>query len=271
MKVTETNLDNTDLDAISAEEAEVLKRWYATTHGEGDLTLASHVPFLIEHDPGAFKRQRRYMQVTRDDENGLPLFAIGLIFLYGYVVLRDERGIFYELIAAREWGARKDEVLATAAAAYLRGGPIAINLLADRAGAYLAAWEDEEAGDEGPDRWPEGWGTGAEASGEAEEPAYARLLAQHQPEALAALRERLDHTVGRSVLPPQIFPLFELFTAALRGPAASAAEAVTAGHRLGVSKDHVLEVLCWAWVYVDEPLMNAVSEAVAPLLDAWGR
>lgn len=266
MRVTDTNLDDGDLDVFTPEEADTIKRWYAETHGEGNLDLARHVPFLIEHDPGTFKRQRQYMQAVRDDEHGLPLFAIGLIFVYGYVVLRDERGIFYEIIASREWGARKSEVLATIRAAYPQAGPLAINLVAERAEAYLDAWQDDEAAPRA-EAWPDGWAPGP-PSAPAQRPHWVDFLARHRPEALPPLRERLAHATA-SELPRQLFPLFELFAAALTGRPDVARDAVAAARRAGVRRDHVVETVCWAFLYADEHRMSALTQAIERELEAW--
>src|SRR5581483_6484057 len=95
----ETGLDVSRPDSISAEEARELCRWYAETHGEGNNDLTRFVPFLVEHNPGAFKRYRRNSDVLRTHPDRLPLHAIGLLFLHTYVVLGRPRESFYEEIA----------------------------------------------------------------------------------------------------------------------------------------------------------------------------
>jgi hypothetical protein len=291
----DTSLDTSSLDVISPEEADLLYDWYAQTHGEGNLDLTRFVPFLIEQCPGAFKRYRRYMETVRSGEDGLPLFAVSLLFLYTYVVLANERAIFYEVIASHEWGATKRDVIGTIQLAFLEGGPVGANAVAELSEDYLRNWD---ATDEAPQSgWPEGWNRPAagayrsgldygttelssreqaallkwyERRGE-DVPAYVHFMAKHRPEALKTLRSRYEHALGETQLPEQMIPLFRIHAGSARRREDTVRAAAVQARRLGVTKGQLLEALWWSFLYANEETLNAMAEAVDPILDDWPR
>lgn len=289
----DTSLDVESLDVISRDEAELLYKWYAETHGEGNLDLTRFVPFLIEQCPGAFKRYRRYMQTVRSGEDGLPLFAVSMLFLYTYIVLGNERAIFYEVIASHEWGATKRDVLDTIQLAFLEAGPIGANAAAELSEDYLRNWH---ASGEGPQSgWPDRWAPAAPgtfASGldfatiefSASEqrqllewygrrgedvPAYVHFLAEHRPDALKTLRSRHEHALGESQLPEQMVPLFRIHAGSARGRADTVRAAALQARRLGVTKGQLLETVCWSFLYANEETLDAMARELDPILTDW--
>jgi alkylhydroperoxidase/carboxymuconolactone decarboxylase family protein YurZ len=291
----DTSLDTSSLDVISPNEADQLYEWYAQTHGEGNLDLTRFVPFMIEQCPGAFKRYRRYMETVRSGKDGLPLFAVSLLFLYTYVVLADERAIFYEVIASHEWGATKRDVIDTIQLAFLEGGPVGANAVAELSEDYLRNWD--EAGEAPQGGWPEGWrratlgtyrsgldfGTDELSAAEHEallewykrrgedEPDYVRFLSRHRPEALKTLRSRYEHALGEAQLPEQMLPLFRLHAGSVQRRKDTVRAAAVHARRVGVTKGQLLEALCWSFLYANEEALNAMVQALDSILDDWPR
>jgi len=291
-------VDARDLDAFGEAEREALLRWYAETHGEDDHELTPYVPFLIEQRPGAFKRFRRNVEAVRGDgEGALPLLAVALIVLHGYVLMGNERGILYEIIAARDWGARRREVLDTIELAFLEAGPFGANAVAARSEAYLRAWPDDDAPDAPTldPRWPAGWAVAEPAAWDTgldyartelsdaeraslarwyerrgeEVPHYVAFLAEHRPEALKTLRSRWEHAHAAARLPAQLFPLLRLFSGSLHGRPQTVRAAALEARRLGVAKRHLLETVLWTFMSADEAGMSLVTRALEPVLRDW--
>jgi hypothetical protein len=289
----DTSLDVASLDVITRDEAEQLYTWYAETHGEGNLDLTRFVPFLIEQCPGAFKRYRRYMQTVRSGEDGLPLFAVSMLFLYTYIVLGNERAIFYEVIASHEWGATKRDVLDTIQLAFLEAGPIGANAAAELSEEYLRNWD--VAGEARRGDWPDGWAPaapGAFGSGldfattelSASEqgqllawykrrgedvPAYVHFMAKHRPDALKTLRSRYEHALGESQLPEQMVPLFRIHAGSARCRADTVRAGALQARGLGVTKGQLLETLCWSFLYASEETLDAMARELDPILEDW--
>jgi hypothetical protein len=291
----ETGLDRSSRDLISTAEADGLFRWYAETHGEGNLDLARFVPLLVEQRPGAFKRYRTNSEVVRGAGEGLPLFAVALLFLHSYVVIADERGAFYEVIAARAWGALKVEVLDTIEFAFLQAGAVGVNALAALSERYLHDWPDDEPRQDETAAWPDGWTPAAAGAHEAglnydtpglsatEQqrlydwyqrqgrpiPLHVRFLAQHHPHALKTQRDRYEHARTNSELPEQLYPLLQLHTATIRGQAETIHSAALEARELGVTKTQVLEALLFAFLYSNDEIKDLATKQLEPLLRTW--
>jgi hypothetical protein len=251
----ETGLDHTDPDAITTDEAEALNAWYAETHGEGNNDLTRFVGLLVEHCPGAFKRYRRNSDVVRSTAERLPLRAVGLCFLHSYIALGRQRESFYEVIAARAWGASKREVLGTIELAFLEAGPIGLGALAEVAERYVRDWPESSA--EPGEPWPSAWRSDA-AAAPASAP-YAEFLARWRPELAEPLRDRSEHAVASCGLPVQMIPLLRLHTATIRRQRATIRRAATEALALGVAKTQVLEPVLFAFLYADQETMNIAA------------
>lgn len=120
-------------DDFTEEEKERMLKWYREVHDHGDLDLAPFSRFMLEHDPTGFKRLRRHLITLEDELDGppLPVAAGVLMFVHTYIVLGMGKGALYEIIAMRELGASRDEVMETVRLAALHGGPRGINALAE--------------------------------------------------------------------------------------------------------------------------------------------
>src|SRR4029077_16084341 len=143
-------------DAFTEEEKERTLAWYREVHDHGDLDLAPFSRFMVEYDPVGFKRLRRHLVTLQDELDGppLPVAAGVLMFVHTYIVLGMGKGALYEIIAMRELGASRAEIMETVHLAAVFGGPRGINALAEVADEYLGTWSEET---ESRVAWPEGW------------------------------------------------------------------------------------------------------------------
>ena len=79
---------------------------------------------------------------------------MALVWLHFYSVNIFPSGLLYEVIAARKWGASKQEVTDVLTLGWLHGGPNGIEAVATSTAEYISGWESEP--DEGL-KWPAGW------------------------------------------------------------------------------------------------------------------
>lgn len=260
----DTNLDYSLVDEISADEAAALAGWYEREHGDGQGDLTPFVSFLVRHRPGALKLYRAYAQAL-DEDGRLPQVAVALLFLHYYMARGNERGVLYEVVAARQWGATKREVLDTIEMSFLQSGPLGGNAAA-AADTYLSQWPDAEER-RIPDPWPAGWSS-SRAGGATLPPesALGRLLREHQPTVAAALAARLAHARSVAELPPVMGMLYELFGAVTADRPDDAAAAARDAVAAGVSAAGVVEVVGFAGLYATTRQLERVAAALIPIL-----
>lgn len=289
----ETGLDWSSGDELSRAERDRLLEWYRHTHGIGTLDLVKFVPFLIEHDTGSLKRYRRHVAAiaTPRDGVGLPQAAVGLLFLHLYCVIANERGVLYEVVASRAWGAGREDVMQTMAFAFLEAGPRGMNAVAELADGYLQEW----AKDEGVDgiTWPEGWGpdpaafrSGLDPDSDeftAEEvdtlaewhramcgtgPEHVRFLAGLHPTAYKTHRIRYEAATGGD-LPAQMFPLFALHLATVQGRIQAVRRSARMARNLGVRRHIAVQALWWGLLYGGTTMPEALAEEIADVFAGW--
>jgi hypothetical protein len=288
----ETDLD-LSTDEFSADEKERILRWYLETHGTGSLDLVKFAPFLIEHEPGSFKRYRRHVTAIAQARGGvgLPQAVVGLLFLHAYTAIANERGVLYEVIAAREWGATKREVMETLAFSFLEAAPRGINAAAEMSDDYLREWIDDGR----PTRieWPAGWAadpkvfqSGIDSTTDELTPAEleaivewhrrmhgsdgvnVRRLAELHPSAFKTHRLRYERAISGS-LPAQIFPLYTLHLATLKRRPAAMRSSLQMAKQLGVDRHHAVQALWWGLLYGGETMLDDVMEITGDLWDKW--
>ena len=260
----DTNLDYSVIDEISTDEAAALAGWYEREHGDGQGDLTPFVSFLVRHRPGALKLYRAYAQAL-DEDGRLPQVAVALLFLHYYMTRGNDRGVLYEVVAARQWGATKREVLDTIEMAFVQSGPLGGNAAA-AADAYLSEWSDTEER-RIPDPWPTSWSS-RPAGGPALPPASAlgRLLSEHQPAVAAALAARLAHARSAAELPPAMGMLYDLFSAVTADRPDDAAAAGRQAAAAGVSAAGIVEVVGFAGLYATTRQLERAAAALIPVL-----
>jgi hypothetical protein len=279
-------------DVFTDDERERTLTWYREVHDHGDLDLAPFARFMVEHDPVGFKRIRRHLLTLGDELDGpaLPHAAGVLMFVHTYVVLGMGKGALYEIVAARDVGASRAEVMETIRLATLYGGPRGINALAEVADDYLHAWDDDA-----PSRieWPDDWThdverlrSGIDLSSDelepgeldllrawylrtlGEVPSHVELLAQIAPRALKTQRARFEKAVTGD-LPAQMVPLFALHTSAVRQWPTPLRRGLQTAKALGLRRGEVVAALYWAAVYGGEAVMEVAVDAGGDVLRGW--
>lgn len=281
-------------DTFTDEEKARTLEWYGRLHDHGDLDLAPFSRFMLEHDPVGFKRLRRHL-ITLDDEidgPALPVAAGVLMFVHTYIVLGMGKGALYEIIAMRELGATRAEIMETVRLGALHGGPRGVNALAEVADGYLREWH-EEPETESRVAWPAGWapdperfrsgidlGTDELGPGELEllrgwyrrtvgdVPSHVEFLGRVAPRSLKTQRARFE-TAITGALPAQIIPLLTLHLSAVRLWPTPLRRAVQSARSLGVRRGEVVAALLWAGVYGADVVMETAMDAAGDLFEDW--
>jgi alkylhydroperoxidase/carboxymuconolactone decarboxylase family protein YurZ len=280
-------------DTFTDEEKALTLEWYRRVHDHGDLDLAPFSRFMLEHDPTGFKRLRRHLVALDEelDEPPLPTAAGVLMFVHTYVVLGMGKGALYEIIAMRELGASRAEIVETIRLAALHGGPRGINSLAEVADEYLREWTGAA---ESTVAWPDGWAPDAERfrsgidlssdellPGElelirdwylrtlGEVPPHVDFLARVAPSAFKTQRARFE-TAVTGALPAQMIPLLTLHLNALRLRPKPLRRSLQAARSLGVTRREAVSALFWAGVYDADAVMETAFDAAGDVLESWG-
>ena len=281
-------------DAFTAEEKERTLAWYREVHDHGELDLAPFSRFMLEHDPVGFKRLRRHLISLEDELDGppLPVAAGVLMFVHTYIVLGMGKGALYEIIAMRELGASRAEIMETVRLGALHGGPRGINALAEVADDYLREW-DEDAATESRIAWPDGWAPDAQRfrsgidlesdelePGEAdlvgdwyrgllgEVPPQVDFLARVSPRAFKTQRARFE-TAVTGALPAQMIPLLSLHLSAVRLWPKPLRRAIQMTKALGVRRSELVGALYWAGVYGADVVLETAMDAAGDILEGW--
>jgi alkylhydroperoxidase/carboxymuconolactone decarboxylase family protein YurZ len=277
-------------DEFGADEKARLLAWYEEVHNYRDYDLAAFARFMIEHDPGGFKRLKRHIMTLEKEVDGasLPLAAGILMWVYTYTAIANGKGAFYEMIAVRALGASKAEVLETLRLAALLAGPAGMNPLGELATEYLTEWVDEPGTRL---KWPSGWKadinafrSGIDLSSDeltadevsllidwnqrtyGEVPSHVSLLSRLHPSAYKTQRVRFERAYA-GVLPAQLVPLLTLHLAVVRMWPGAIRRSVQMAKRLGVRRHQVVTTLFWAAVYGGDLALENASAAAQDLLE----
>ena len=273
---------------LAADEAARYLAWCKRVHGEGNLDLVPFAEFFVEFDPRGLKTLRRHTGTIR-----LPTAAAVLMWAHTYCVLGFEKGVLYEVIAARELGVTRDEVVEVLRVAGFLGGPFALNAAGELTHEYLRRWTTEPLA--GSVEWPPGWAADPHVleagidhastellDGELDAisswyervhygmPTALVLSARLQPSAFKMARVRFERLPGGS-LPAQLLPLLLLHTAVIRGSRLSVRRAVELAFSMNVTADIVVDTIQWASVFGGPLTAEEAFDAASTALDrAWG-
>jgi hypothetical protein len=247
--------------------------------------------FLVQHDPVGLKRLRRHISTIDSPPagEGLPVGAAVLMWVFSYCVLGNEKGTLYEVIAARDLGASKPEVVDLFRLAGYVGGPLALNAAAALTADYLDEWTDTEA--EGLP-WPVGWrpdaaafAAGLDASTDeltavelgriddwhrrvyGEPSPHIGVVAAWHGNALKTMRLRYEAAMGSTWLPARLLPLLLLHVEALRGRERPMRRAARLARHVGCEPQQVLGTVLWASVYGGDAVLEPALLAIGDLLD----
>jgi hypothetical protein len=272
-------------EALSPEEAKRYLAWCARVHGEGNLDLVPFAEFFVECDPGGLKYLRRHTA-----QIGLPIEAAVLMWAHTYCVLGSSKGVLYEVIAARELGIDRSQMIDVLRCAGYVAGPYALNAAGELTLPYLRSWPTSEKSSADP-VWPSGWAPDPDAfsagidhatdnltdleltrivewheSTYGEMPASLRLAAESNRAAYKLARIRFER-IACSSLPAQLFPLLLLHSAVVRDRAVEAKRALQLALSVGVEWAVLLKVAHWAAVLGGEVALERALQVFVEVED----
>jgi hypothetical protein len=258
----DTHLNMERLDEMTDAERRELLDWYQEHHGDGEHDLTKFVAFLGTYRPGALKHYRAYAQALHQ-HGEIPQVVIALLFLHYYMILGNDRGVLYEVVAARRWGATKQEVLDVIELTFLESGPFGLNAVAELSDEYLSQWPDDEPRSMA-DPWPAAWRHQPGAPGS--ESFASRFFAAYVPAIASAMTARIEFTRSHSTLPPPLLPLLDLHAAVATALPQSAATAAVAAREQGVTTNQIMATIGFGALYTSVRSLDEVLMAVAEAL-----
>ena len=253
-------------ESMTDDEVARYLEWCRRIHGEGNLDLVPFAEFFAEFDRAGLKRLRRHTGTL-----ALPPTAAVLMWAHTYCVLGFDKGVVYEVIAARELGVPKAVVVEVLRVAGFFGGPLALNAAGELTLPYLRKWPDDPDSPRS-DLWPAVWTIQPRAfeagidhssdellPGELDSvrdwyervhgglPASLESHAERLPRAFKMGRVRFERLPGDH-LPPQVVALLALHTAAAQGHERSIRRAGELARWCGVDPGVISETVVWATV-----------------------
>jgi hypothetical protein len=275
-------LDVTRPDEMTAEEIEAYRGEY-TGSNKG---LLDSFEFWLEFRPDVLKRHK-----ARTRHYSSPVepahHVVGLLgAIHQYTVMAFNEGIAYEIRLAQTNGALKTDILDTLSVAFIHSGHRGMYAAADYRD-YLREYVDP---DPQTRHFPEGWSfdphafdsgmdfTSREATSEdmdrvqdyyqrtlGEIPGYVRFLARNRPGLLKAYRDRYEHAI-RDSLPKQMLPWLMLNYNVTRGFAEGIRENVLLGRSLGMTREQLLDAICYAVLHAGANALGIADEAAGDVL-----
>jgi alkylhydroperoxidase/carboxymuconolactone decarboxylase family protein YurZ len=258
----DTSLDFSNLNEISPDEARSLKEWYETAHGDGVTDLTPFVGFLLENGPSHLKLYRAYAQSLHEVGN-LPQVIVPLLFLHYYMSIGNSPGVLYEVVAARQWGATKQEVLETIGFTFVESGPFGGNT-ASGSSDYLASWDHNEAR-RVKCEWPSHWKPEILLDSSTLDNSIVSLLSNRAPGVLAALHARINNAVLHTQLNPILFILYDIHSSVARGDVSNVVTATNLALKAGVLPNEIIEVVGFGALYTTASQLAEIAEAIETL------
>lgn len=280
-------LDLSKPDSWTAQED---KSW----HDFYDVTKGGPLPglefWIANERPDILKRYRAQVLPMEDPET-YPVAVrakVGpLTYIHFYTIVGFRDGIRYQINNALAGGARKSEIMASLAVAFLHTGPMGMSHVAATSQEFLATLEEPAQ----PPEWPAGWDIEPDAfkaglsyesldfaPGEVElledwylkvcgeVPSYLGFLAKHRPELLKTWRWRWEHSIG-DALPKQMLPLLQLQLTAARGFGQGVREAALMARGLGTPKVAAVDAVQRAMVYGGPSCISVVEDVAGDVFD----
>ena len=276
-------LDVSRPDQMTAAEIDAYRAEY-TGSNKG---LLDSFEFWLEFRPDVLKRHkartRHYSSPTEPAHHVVGLLGA----IHQYTIMAFKEGIAYEIRLAQTNGATRGDILDTLSVAFIHSGHRGMYAAAAY-GDFLRAYVDPEPAV--VDRFPENWSfdplafdsgmdfSERDASREdmdrvqewyertlGEVPRYVRFLARNRPGLLKAYRDRYEHAI-RDSLPKQMLPWLMLNYNVVRGFPEGIRENVLLGRALGMTREQLLDAICYGVLHSGANALGIVDEAAGELL-----
>jgi hypothetical protein len=232
-------LDVTDPDTTTPEEIAAYRAEYLGTN----KGLLDSYEFWLEFRPDVLKRHKaRTRHYASVEEPQYPLVQI-LAAIHQYAIRAFQEGIAYEIRLARTLRATRADILDTLSVPFIHSGHPGMSVAAACA-EELRTYEDPEP---------------------TEVPRHAAFLARHRPGLLKAYRNRYEHAI-RDSLPTQMLPYLLLNHDVVRGFGGGIRENVLLGRALGMTREQLLDGICFAVLHAGANALDVVDEAAGDLL-----
>jgi hypothetical protein len=276
-------LDVSRPDETTPEEIEAYRAEYVGTN----KGLLDSFEFWLEFRPDVLKRHKartRHFRTAKEPD--FPLVQI-LAAVHQYTIAGFREGVAYEIRLAQTLGATRGDILDTLSLAWIHAGHPGMYAAAAYAD-YLRAYEDPEP----TERFPAGWAferhafdsgmdystreatpADLEALREwyrrtlGEVPPHVTFLAMHRPGLLKAYRDRYEHAI-RDSLPKQMLAYVMLSHNVVRGFRHGIREHVLLGRALGMTREQLLDAICFAVLHAGANALDLVDEAAGDVLAA---
>ena len=274
-------LDVSRPDEMTAAEIEAYRSEY-TGSNKG---LLDSFEFWLEFRPDVLKRHkartRHYTSAVEPSHHLVGLLGA----IHQYTIMAFDEGIAYEIRLAQTNGATRTDILDTLSVAFIHSGHRGMYAAA-RYSDYLREYVDPPPSAKFPEAWsfdPQAFDSGMdfsarEASREdmdrvqewyqrtlGEVPRYVRFLAAHRPGLLKAYRDRYEHAI-RDSLPKQMLPWMLLNYNVARGFHEGIRENVLLGRALGMTREQLLDAICYAVLHSGIDALGIAEEAAGDLL-----
>jgi len=271
-------LDVSHPDVTTPEEIAAYRAQYAATN----KGLLDSFEFWLEFRPDVLKRHKA--RTAHFTAAVTPLVQI-LAAIHRYTIAGFRDGVAYEIRLAQSLGATRADILDTLSVAFIHAGHPGMYAAAAYAGP-LREYEDPPASDRFPSSWsfdPDAFRSGMdlttrEATEEdmrrlrrwyldtiGEVPRHVDFLARHRPGLLKAYRDRYEHAI-RDSLPKQMLPYLLLNHHVVRGSRDAIRENVLLGAAVGMSRDELLDAICFAVLHAGANALDLADEAAGDLL-----
>jgi hypothetical protein len=277
-------LDVSRPDEMTPQEVEAYRSEY-TGSNKG---LLDSFEFWLEFRPDVLKRHKaRTRHYSSSLEPSHPL--VGLLgAIHQYTIAAFREGVAYEIRLAQTNGDTRADILDTLSVAFIHSGHRGMYAAANYS-EYLRSYVDPPAAPRFPENWsfdPHAFDSGIdysqrEASREdmdrlqewylrtlGELPAYVRFLATHRPGLLKAYRDRYEHAI-RDSLPKQMLPWLMLNYNVVRGFPEGIRENVLLGRALGMTKEQLLDAICFGVLHAGANALGIAEEAAGELLRSY--